>query len=170
MSFAVVQAGQGVQLWAQGLRQQMYLGDDDFVLRMQALASDSIVSAISAKEIPKTQRASPKSLQDWLALCPTRVQALVQAHYASSQISLSQIDRAPVGLVGLARQPYRVGAAGIDAGGREGAVVGVGKGKKQDLTRTSLLEENYGKRDSRANERGPGSEYSKIKKNCERGG
>lgn len=86
---ALVQAGQGVQLWAQGLRQQMYLGDDDFVLRMQALASDRTVSA---KEIPKTQRASPKSLQDWLALCPTRDQALVQAHYAS-QISLSEIAR-----------------------------------------------------------------------------
>lgn len=88
-----MQAGQGVQLWAQGLRQQMYLGDDDFVLCMQALASDRTVSAISAKEIPKTQRASPKSLQDWLALCPRLDQALVQAHYASSQISLSQIAR-----------------------------------------------------------------------------
>lgn len=86
---ALVRAGQGVQLWAQGLRQQMYLGDEDFVLRMQALASDRTVSA---KEIPKTQRASPKSLQDWLASSPTRDQALVQAHYAS-QISLSQIAR-----------------------------------------------------------------------------
>ncbi|KRD13494.1 transposase [Acidovorax sp. Root267] len=86
---ALVQAGQGVQLWAQGLRQQMYLGNEDFVLRMQALTSDR---AVSAKEIPKQQRASPKSLQDWLAECPTRDQALVQAHYAS-QISLSEIAR-----------------------------------------------------------------------------
>lgn len=36
---ALVQVGQGVQLWAQGQRQQMYLGDDDFVLRMLAIAS-----------------------------------------------------------------------------------------------------------------------------------
>ena len=86
---ALVQAGQGVQLWAQGLRQQVYLGDEDFVLRMQALASNR---AVSAKEVPKAQRASPKSLQDWLALCPTRDQALYQAHYAS-QISLSEIAR-----------------------------------------------------------------------------
>lgn len=74
---ALVQAGQGVQLWAQGLRQQMYLGGEDFVLCMQALASDR---AVSAKEVPKTPRASPKSLQDWLALCIMRDQALVQAH------------------------------------------------------------------------------------------
>ena len=67
----------------------MYLGDEDFVLRMQALASNR---AVSAKEVPKAQRASPKSLQDWLALCPTREQALYQAHYAS-QISLSEIAR-----------------------------------------------------------------------------
>ena len=86
---ALVQAGQGVQLWAQGLRQQVYLGDEDFVLRMQALASNR---AVSAKEVPKAQRASPKSLQDWLALCPTREKALYQAHYAS-QISLSEIAR-----------------------------------------------------------------------------
>lgn len=76
-------------MWPQGLRQQVYLGDKDFVLRMQALASNR---AVSAKEVPKAQRASPKSLQDWLALCPMRDQALYQAHYAS-QISLSEIAR-----------------------------------------------------------------------------
>jgi len=56
---------------------------------MQALASNR---AVSAKEVPKAQRASPKSLQDWLALCPTRKQALYQARYAS-RISLSEIAR-----------------------------------------------------------------------------
>lgn len=85
---ALVQAGQGVQLWAQGLRQQMYLGDDDFVLRMQALASDH---AVSAKESRNTA-SQPQEPARLLALCPTRDQALVQAHYAS-QISLSSIAR-----------------------------------------------------------------------------
>lgn len=86
---ALVQAGQGVQLWAQGLRQQVYLGNEDFVLRMQALASSR---AVSDKEVPKAQRANPKSLQEWLALCPTRDQALHEAHYVS-HISLSEIAR-----------------------------------------------------------------------------
>jgi hypothetical protein len=31
-----------------------------------------------------------------------------------------------------------------------------------------ILKEKYGPNDPRAKERGPGSEYSKIKKNCER--
>lgn len=86
---ALVDAGQGVKLWAQGLRQQMYLGDEDFVLRMQALTSDR---AVSSKEVPKAQRASPKSLHDWMGLCATRDQAMFQAHYAS-QISLTEIAR-----------------------------------------------------------------------------
>jgi putative transposase len=56
---------------------------------MRALASNR---AVSAKEVPQAQRADPKSLQDWLALCPMREQALYQARYAS-QISLSDIAR-----------------------------------------------------------------------------
>jgi hypothetical protein len=51
--------------------------DEAFVLRMQALASDR---AVSDKEIPKAQRASPKSRQDWLALMPSRDDAIAAAH------------------------------------------------------------------------------------------
>ncbi len=65
----------------------MYLGDEAFVLRMQALASDR---AVSAKEIPKALRASPKSLQDWLTLMPSRDDAMVAAH-RHSQWSMSDI-------------------------------------------------------------------------------
>ena len=86
----LVAAGKDVLLWPDHLRQQMYLGDAAFVLRMQALASDR---AVSDKEIPKAQRASPKSLQDWLGLMPSRDTAIVAAH-RHSQLSMSDIARA----------------------------------------------------------------------------
>lgn len=86
----LVAAGKDVSLWPDHLRQQMYLGDEAFVLRMQALASDH---AVSNKEIPKAQRASPKALQDWLALMPSRDEAIVAAH-RHSQLSMSDIARA----------------------------------------------------------------------------
>lgn len=35
---ALVEAGKEVRLWDQALRQQIYLGDEEFVDRMQALA------------------------------------------------------------------------------------------------------------------------------------
>jgi DNA-directed RNA polymerase specialized sigma24 family protein len=68
----------------------MYLGDEAFVQRMQALASDR---AVSDKAIPRVQRASPKTLQDWLAEMPSRDEAIVAAH-RRSHISLSDIARA----------------------------------------------------------------------------
>lgn len=40
----LVAAGKDVALWPDHLRQQMYLGDEAFVVRMQALASDRAVS------------------------------------------------------------------------------------------------------------------------------
>jgi len=86
----LVAAGKDVALWPDHLRQQMYLGDEAFVLRMQALASDR---AVSDKEIPKAQRASPKTLQDWLDTMPSRDEAIVAAH-RHSQLSQSDIARA----------------------------------------------------------------------------
>lgn len=88
----LVAAGTGVRLWAEHLRQQMYLGDEAFVVRMQALAADHLVSD---KEIPKAQRASPKTLQDWLLEMPGhggRDPAIVAAH-RQSQLSMSHIAR-----------------------------------------------------------------------------
>lgn len=85
----LVAAGKDVALWPDHLRKQMYLGDEAFVLRMQALASHR---AVSSKEIPKAQRASPKTLQDWMAELPNRDEALLAAH-RHSQLSMSQIAR-----------------------------------------------------------------------------
>jgi len=83
-------AGRDARLWTQLLRQQIYLGDDGFVGRMQrlALAGDEDASkrpsAASPRrnntEAPRTQTRPPRTLQQWLAIGPTREQALRQAH------------------------------------------------------------------------------------------
>jgi putative transposase len=52
---ALVLAGKDARLWDQALRQQIYLGDSEFVERMQALAARH-----TAKEVPRTQRMPPR--------------------------------------------------------------------------------------------------------------
>ena len=72
-------------LWAAGLHQQIYLGDADFVARMQALADPA---RAQSKQIPHLQRSAPLTLIDWLASCPTREEALLMA-YRKSGISMT---------------------------------------------------------------------------------
>lgn len=86
----LVAAGKDVALWPAHLRQQMYLGDEAFVLRMQALATDR---AVSDKAIPRTQRAHPKTLQDWQAELPDRDAAILAAH-RQSHWSMTRIAQA----------------------------------------------------------------------------
>lgn len=57
---------------------------------MQALASDR---AVSDKKITKAQRASPKTLQDWLRQMPSRDETIVVAH-RHSPLSMSHIAKA----------------------------------------------------------------------------
>jgi putative transposase len=84
-----VQAGQGVRLWAEHLRQQMYLGDEAYVQRMQSRAH---AVALQQVEVPRPQKASPLSLDDWRKRCSTRDDAVRMAHTASKQ-TLSSIAR-----------------------------------------------------------------------------
>ena len=53
---ALVEAGKDVRLWDQALRQQIYLGDDEFVARMQALMP---ATPTPRTEVPKAQRTPP---------------------------------------------------------------------------------------------------------------
>ena len=76
----LVAAGQGVELWDGALNRQIYLGDDDFVVRMQDAAAPP---AKLSRPIPKAQRSSPQTLTQWLAQCPNRDEALYQAHTQS---------------------------------------------------------------------------------------
>ncbi|MEQ1807165.1 MAG: transposase [Burkholderiaceae bacterium] len=76
-------------LWDSALRQQIYLGDEDFVQRMQALAEPH--KAVD-REIPKAQRRKSLSLAQWLESVQTREAALYRAH-TEGGLSMSAIAR-----------------------------------------------------------------------------
>ena len=77
---ALVAAARDSNLWATGLNRQIYLGDDDFVQRMQDAA---LLGAQRSRSVPRAQRGSPRTLKQWLAHCATREEALRQAHAVS---------------------------------------------------------------------------------------
>ena len=70
-----------------GAAAQIYLGDEDFVERMQALAEPQ---RATAREVPKAQRRKNRSLPQWLAGCGSREEALYKA-YTESGLSISAI-------------------------------------------------------------------------------
>ena len=77
----LVATARDAPLWASALRQQVYLGDEAFVERMQARAAPE---RMAAPEVPRPQRARsrqapPQPLAAWLASCPTREEALYRA-------------------------------------------------------------------------------------------
>ncbi|MGH8631867.1 MAG: REP-associated tyrosine transposase [Burkholderiales bacterium] len=80
----VASAPQG-RLWDAALRQQIYLGDEAFVERMQARAKPP---ARADRDIPRAQRRQARSLGQWLKVCPTREEALYRAH-TESALSMS---------------------------------------------------------------------------------
>ena len=82
----VASAG-NVKLWDGALKKQIYLGNEDFVERMQALA-DSHNS--SDREIPRIQRTKVRTLKQWMRACQTREEAFYRAH-TESGISMTQI-------------------------------------------------------------------------------
>ncbi|HVJ26060.1 MAG TPA: hypothetical protein VM493_00915, partial [Vicinamibacterales bacterium] len=72
-----VNAGLGKRLWDEALRQQIYLGDDAFVERMQAEANP--VRRASA-DIPSVQSNRPWSLRQWFASSRSTPEAVWRAH------------------------------------------------------------------------------------------
>jgi putative transposase len=86
---ALVATAPQASLWDTALRQQIYLGDEQFVARMQALAEPR--RAI-ARETPKAQRARTATLAQWLAACATREEALYRAH-TESGLSMTALAR-----------------------------------------------------------------------------
>jgi len=71
----LVATARDAPLWASNLRQQVYLGDDAFVERMQARGAAELVAAPAPPETPP-----PRPLQEWLASCSTREEALYRAY------------------------------------------------------------------------------------------
>ncbi len=60
----LVEQGKDVNLWDDALKQQIYLGDETFVVRMQALLEPE---RVRSAEVPRTQRRSkPDSVQAYL--------------------------------------------------------------------------------------------------------
>lgn len=94
---SLVAAGRDEALWNEALRQQIFLGDDDFVARMLALTEPSRAQAV---DVPRTQRTEQRrikrSLDQWLKECPTREQALWSA-YTRSGLRMTEMAR----LIGL---------------------------------------------------------------------
>jgi putative transposase len=76
-------------LWETGLRQQIYLGDEDFVERMQALARPH---NSTDHDIPKARRRKGLNMKQWLKLCDTREEAFYRAH-TEGAMSMSDIAR-----------------------------------------------------------------------------
>lgn len=76
----LVAQGLGVDLWGQGLRQQIYLGDDDFVQRMLELTDPA---RQRSRETPLPQRKRVRELAWWLGSAESsddRNRAIHRAH------------------------------------------------------------------------------------------
>ncbi len=98
-------------LWDSARRQQIDLGDESFVERMQALAEPR---NSTDRDIPRAQRRKSRTLAQWLASCENREEALYRAHTESAQ---HERDCTPVGVVGIAREPAdRAGGGGKTQG------------------------------------------------------
>lgn len=75
-----VEAGRGVKLWDEALNRHIFLGDDVFVERVQALMAPGVRHAPA---IPLSHRSTPKTLSEWLRECSSREEALWMAHTRS---------------------------------------------------------------------------------------
>jgi putative transposase len=110
----LVADGIDTPLWETALRQQIYLGDEAFVARMQALAEPQ---RKASKAVPKAQRREPPSAQrprtwaQWLKACGgSRNEALARAYREGgltmtrlseqSGLSLSHVSRLIAGAEG----------------------------------------------------------------------
>lgn len=66
-----------LRIWDEGLRQQIYLGNENFVARMQAQLARPM---LASHDIPKAQRSQPKTFEQCMAQAGDRAQALWMAH------------------------------------------------------------------------------------------
>jgi REP element-mobilizing transposase RayT len=76
----LVAAVPDASLWESSLRQQIYLGNEAFVERMQARAEPRNTTD---RDIPKAQRSQARTLAQWLKSTRGREEALYRAHTES---------------------------------------------------------------------------------------
>jgi putative transposase len=62
------------------LRQQIYLGDDEFIARMQAKAAHLESKGGRKNEVPAVQRRQPRTIKQWLKAAESREQGIHNAH------------------------------------------------------------------------------------------
>jgi putative transposase len=69
-----------VRLWDEGLRQQIYLGDEAFVERMQEQSAHLQSKSKPVAGIPTQQRRRPRTIRQWLQAADSREQGIYDAH------------------------------------------------------------------------------------------
>ena len=72
-------------IWESGLRAQVFLGDEAFVERMQALVTPAQRVAV---DVPKAQRKSPRTLQDCLGQSPGQPAHALRMAYRECGITM----------------------------------------------------------------------------------
>lgn len=116
----LLQQGRDHALWT-ALRQQIYLGDEAFVARMQAQAAGGVGLSLKAvgepmagaatfnPQIPRAQRRPPRSLEDWMQAEPSREHAFWRAHVEGgwSQTTIGQAAGLSVSRVSRIISQYR---------------------------------------------------------------
>lgn len=85
----LVSATPDARLWDNALRQQIYLGDEEFVARMQALAEPR---NSTDQDIPKLQRRKARTLAQWMQGGASRDEAMYNA-YTQGVMTMSAIAR-----------------------------------------------------------------------------
>ncbi len=85
---ALVAEGLKVALWQQGLRQQIYLGDEEFVARMQALAAPTQAAEVA---VPKARRQVRKTLAQCLAECGGERDAALWLAYRTHGLTMTAL-------------------------------------------------------------------------------
>ena len=74
---ALVAATPDGSLWDRSLQRQVFLGGDDFIQQVQALAPQASLRSAS---VPRPQRTRPGTLGQWLQASASREEALARAH------------------------------------------------------------------------------------------
>ena len=121
---SLVDAARDVPLWDSTLRQQIYLGDEAFVERMQNRA---MPRRVASREVPIPQRRKSRSLQHWLDASESREEALLLAHTEGAfsmtaiaqalGLSVSRVSR----LIGRAESKRAWGMAAAASTGSQGS-------------------------------------------------
>lgn len=88
---ALVAAGKGVKLWDEALAQQIYLGDAEFIERMQALIEKDTGSA---KDIPRAQRSAQAKPIDYYLKRNKDRDAGIREAITKGQHSMTDVGKA----------------------------------------------------------------------------